>query len=323
MRVFVTGGSGFVGGHVITALVERGDEVRALARSDQARDRVAELGAAPVSGGLDSIEVLAGGMTGAELVIHAAAITRQWGERGEFWATNVTGTRNVIDACGSQGVSRLVHVSTEAVLMSGGPLRSVDETEPYPDKFVGIYAETKARAEQLVLAAGGGNLETVAVRPRFIWGPGDNTLVPTIKAKIQSGAFRWINNGADLTSTCHVTNCVAGILLAAEHGLSSQTYFLSDGDPVTYRELITDLMTTQGVVTPEKSAPAWLVRSAAASMEGAWRTLRLNGAPPLTRSEVALAGQEVTVDDTKARRQLEYDTAITRAAGMAELTEGR
>lgn len=322
MKVFVTGGSGFLGGHVIAALVARGDEVAALARSDRAGNAVARLGATPIEGALDSTEALTAGMRDAEMVVHAAAITKQWGDRADFWATNVTGTRNVIEACGSSRVSRLIHVSTEAVLMGSSPLHNVDETEPYPDRFVGIYAETKARAEQLVLAAGGGDLETIAVRPRFIWGPGDNTLVPTITEKVQSGAFRWINGGADLTSTCHVTNCVAGILLAAEHGLSGQSYFLTDGDPVTYRELITDLMSTRGVTIPEKSAPAWLVRSAAATMEGTWRTLRLRGAPPLTRAEVALAGQEITVDDTKARLQLGYDSPVTRAAGMAELADG-
>jgi nucleoside-diphosphate-sugar epimerase len=180
MKVFVTGGSGFLGGHLINTLVDRGDQVAALARSDSAAETVAALGAAPVRGSLASIEELTQGMDGAALVVDCAAIVRQWGNPADFWETNVEGTRNIIEACRSAAAPRLVHVSTEAVLLEGGPLRRVDESDPYPDRFAGIYPETKARAEQLVLGAADESLNTVAVRPRFLWGPGDLTLIATL-----------------------------------------------------------------------------------------------------------------------------------------------
>lgn len=319
MQVFVTGGSGFLGGHLINTLVHRGDRVAALARSDSAAESVAALGAAPVRGSLASTEALRQGMDGASLVVHCAAIVKQWGSPADFWETNVEGTRNVIEACRSAGVARLVHVSTEAVLLEGGPLRRVNESEPYPDRFAGIYPETKARAEQLVLGAADDSLDTVAVRPRFLWGPGDLTLIATLADKIDSGAFRWINGGADRTSTCHAANCVAGILLAAERGSPGRAYFLTDGEPATYREFYTALLATRGIEIPDKSAPGWLVRAAASTMEQAWTTLRLGGAPPLTRAEIALGGQEITVDDTRARQELGYKPVVSRSAGMAEL----
>jgi nucleoside-diphosphate-sugar epimerase len=96
-------------------------------------------------------------------------------------------------------------------------------------------------------------------------------------------------------------------------------YFLTDGEPVTYRELYTALLATRDIEIPDKSAPAWLVRAAAGTMEQAWRTLRLSGAPPLTRAEIALGGQEITVDDTRTRRELGYQPVVSRSAGMAEL----
>src|SRR4051794_22164597 len=116
---FVTGGSGLVGGALIERLRSEGWEVRALARSERAAERVRELGAEPVMGDLDDVHI-----EGCEIAFHAAAKVEDFGDPAEFERINVQGTRNVVDACRDAGVRRLVHVGTEAALMAGRPPRA-------------------------------------------------------------------------------------------------------------------------------------------------------------------------------------------------------
>ena len=114
------------------------------------------------------------------MAFHAAAKVEDWGDPEDFERLNVRGTQNVIDACREAGVRRLVHVGTEAALMAGQPLVNVDENAPLRPDSPALYSSSKAKAEQLVRAANGDGLETVVVRPRFVWGRGDTTLLPAL-----------------------------------------------------------------------------------------------------------------------------------------------
>ncbi|MBA3765901.1 MAG: NAD-dependent epimerase/dehydratase family protein, partial [Acidobacteria bacterium] len=173
MRAFVTGGSGFLGRNLIAALRVRGDDVRALARSAAAIEAVKEAGAEPIHGDLDDLAALKLGMQGCSVVFHAAAKSDDWGRLDEFLRVNVGGTEKVISAARAAGVSRLVHVSTEAILVGGGKIINADEGWPRPARPLGLYPMTKALAEERVLEANSPELTTVVVRPRFIWGQGD------------------------------------------------------------------------------------------------------------------------------------------------------
>jgi len=129
MQVFVTGGSGFIGGHLIEALARHGHDVRALARSDKAAEQVRAYGAAPVRGELGSVTPAL--LASAEAVVHAAAFVEEWGTREQFWQGNVVGTRNMLEAARAAGVRRFIHVGTEAALFAGQDLVDVDESAPY------------------------------------------------------------------------------------------------------------------------------------------------------------------------------------------------
>jgi len=321
MRAFVTGGSGFVGKALIAALLEQGHQVRALARSDGARAAVSEAGAEPVPGTLEDGAALRDAMGGCQWAFHVAALVKDWGARDEFQRVNVEGTRRVLDACRAAGIRRLVHVSTEAVLLGRGPLVRVDETLPRAGKPAGLYSWSKGESEGLVVAANGPDLETVVVRPRLVWGRGDPTF-PRVMAAVRSGAFRWIGGGRYLTSTCHVRNACEGLLLAAERGRPGEIYFVTDGEPLEYRRFTSDLLRAHGVEPPAGDMPRWLVGAAAAAMEAAFRGLRLGGQPLITRQALALMAQEVTVSDAKARRELGYVGRVTREAGLGELSAG-
>jgi nucleoside-diphosphate-sugar epimerase len=320
--VFLTGGSGFIGGRLIERLRADGHAVRALARSDRAAETIRGRGGEPVSGDLDDLGALRSGAERCELAFHAAAALGDWGEREEFERVNVEGTRNVLEASADAGVRRFVHVGTEAALLAGQPLIEVDETAPLRPESPALYSSTKAKAEQLVLAANRDGFETVVVRPRFVWGRGDTSLLPMIVQMARAGKFAWIGGGRHLTATTHVDNTVEGLVLGAERGRAGNAYFVTDGDPVVFREFVSALLGTQGVEPPTRSIPARLAGALAAASETAWGALPLPGRPPLTRFAYWVSGLECTIRIDKAREQLGYEPVKTREQGLAEMRAG-
>ena len=319
---FVTGGSGFVGGALIERLRSEGWDVRALARSDKAADRVTELGAKAVHGDLEDLAALRAGSDGADVVFHCAAKAEDWGHPDHFEQINVQGTQNVLTAAREAGARRVVHVGTEAALMSGKPLVNVNEDTPLqPDSPV-LYSRTKARAELAVRAANGPDLETVVIRPRFVWGRGDTTILPVLTELVQSGKFRWVGDGRQLTATTHIDNTVEGLMLGATKAPSGGVYFVTDGEPVVSREFITQMLETQGIDPGDKTVPAWVANALAATSETVWRLLRRPGSPPITRFSVWVSSQECTIDISRARRDLGYEPVKDRATGLAELAAG-
>src|SRR4051794_39187553 len=305
---FVTGGSGFVGGRLIRRLVADGWRVRALARSPQAAARVEEIGAEAVRGDLDSGAALRGGAHGCQYAFHAAAHLGAAGDLADFEHVNVQGTKNLLAAARDAEVKRFVHVGTEAALLAGEPLIEADERTPLrPDSPV-PYSATKAKAEIAVLGASEeGVFETVSIRPRFVWGVGDTTLLPMLVEQVRAGKWAWIGGGRNRTSTTHVDNVVEGLLCGARRGVPGNAYFvLDDGGPVVFKEFVSELMRTQALQVPGRSVPVFAARGLAAV-----------GAIP--RFAFWVASQDCILDDTKAREQLGYRPVISREEGLAAL----
>jgi nucleoside-diphosphate-sugar epimerase len=316
---FVTGGSGFIGGRLIRRLRSEGCAVRALARSERSASAVESAGAEPVPGDLANPDALRAGAAGCELAFHAAAALGEWGRREDFERGNVVGTRNALEACRTAGVRRFVHVGTEAALMAGQPLIQVDETAPLRPDSKALYSATKARAEEEVVAASGEGFETVVVRPRLVWGAGDTTILPGLIGAVRAGRFRWIGGGRHHTSTTHVANAVEGLWLGATRGRSGRAYFVTDGEPVVFRDFVTELLATQGVEIPDREAPAALVRAAATGAEAVWGVLPISRPPPVTRLAYWLSALETTIDISRARSELAYRPVKTIREGMDEL----
>lgn len=309
---FVTGGSGFVGRRLIAALVAGGTDVVALARSDAAEAAVHAAGARAVRGDLADLAAMQAGMAGCAVVHHAAAHVGDHGKLADFMRSTVEGTANVLAAARAAGVPRFVHISSEAVLADGKPIVRADETAPLPAHPAGPYPLTKGLAERAVREANAPGFATIVIRPRFIWGAGDTSLLPRIADVVKRGKFAWIGGGHYLTSTCHVANTVEGALLAAERGRPGEIYFLTDGPPVDFRDFMTELLAATGVTVGARSIPRWAA-SITAALTG-WMTN-----PPVTKTALALVGHEVTVDDGKARRELGYASTTSREAGLAEI----
>jgi nucleoside-diphosphate-sugar epimerase len=316
---FVTGGSGFIGGVLIERLLAEGWDVRALARSDRSAQIVRDRGAEPVWGDLDDVDAMTAGARGTEVAFHAAAHLGEWGARSEFERGNVQGTKNALAAARAAGVRRFVHVGTEAALMHGAPLVGADENVPLRPDSKALYSATKAQAELAVREANGEGFETVVLRPRLVWGVGDTTILPGVRAAVHSGRWAWIGGGGHRTSTTHVDNVVEGLWLAATKGAPGGVYFVTDGEPVVFRDFMTRLLATQGLAAPDRQLSSGVAGAIAAVGETLWRLLPLRGAPPLTRLALWLASQECTIDIGRARAELGYAPVTTIDEGMEEL----
>jgi nucleoside-diphosphate-sugar epimerase len=317
-RLFLTGGSGYVGRNLIRHFVAQGVTVVAMARSANAAETVSALGAIPFAGDLLDTGVREA-MAGCQWLIHAAAdIDHGRGTPGQR-RTNLDGTRNVLAAARAAGISRALYISTESVLLDGRPLIEAREAHPFPRHPAGAYSRTKGEAERLALSQAAPGFAVMAIRPRLVWGRDDTTALPQLTAAARSGQMAFIDGGHYRTSTTHIANLCTGVQLALTKGGSGETYFITDGAPVEFRSFITCLLETQGIAAPDKTVPRWLLRTMAnvgdtlANISGG----RIKG--PITLQQFATSAVEVTLDISKARHELGYAPVITAAEGLAEL----
>lgn len=213
MRILVTGGSGFLGAEVCRRLVARGHAVRSLQRGHRV---LPPHGAEAVLGDLRDTAAVADAVRGCDAVVHTAALADVWGPRRDFEAVNIAGTAAVLDACRQHGVTRLVHCSSASVVFAGKDLEGVDESAPYPRRFLAPYPWSKARAEQLVLAANSPRLATVSLRPHLIWGDGDPHLLPGLRAAVRRGRLPLPGTGANRVDTVHISDAAEAHVLAVE-----------------------------------------------------------------------------------------------------------
>ena len=319
MKIFITGASGFVGGHVTEALSPH-HEVLAMARSEESARLVTGFGARPVKCSLGAVE--ASHLAGCDAIIHCAAFVEEWGTREQFWQGNVEGTSQLLAAAKEAGVKRFIHIGTEAALFDGHDLINIDETLPYPAKQRFLYSETKAEAERRVLAANSPSFATLSLRPRLVWGPRDTSVLPAVLRMHREGSWSWLSRGQALTSTTHIKNLVAAIEAALTKGRGGEAYFIADEGQRSIKEFIGALAKTQGVELPERSLPGGVARGIAEVVEGAWRLFRVKRTPPMTRFAISMMSSTVTVNTTKAKRELGYAPLISVAEGLAEMKPG-
>lgn len=320
MNIFVTGASGFVGGAATRRLVADGHRVRAMSRSPKSDAAIAALGAEPVRCDLE--DVAAAHLAACDAVVHAAAFVEAWGPDDAWDRINVGGTQRVLAAARAAGVRRFVHIGTEAALVHGQHLRDADESCPLAFDSPYPYCRTKALAEQAVREANApaAGFTTLVLRPRFIWGPGDQTVLRVIIEMARSGGWMWIDGGRARTSTVFIDNLVDAIVLALDHGTPGEAYFILDDGQRTMREIIGGMARAAGVTLPDRSLPYPAAAAMAWLCEAAWRIFRLRGEPPLTRHAAMVMARECTLKGDKARRDLDYVPRVSVEEGLRRLS---
>ena len=325
MRTLVTGAGGFLGRYIVEQLIARGDQVRAFARGDYPALR--QLGAEVVRGDVRDKEQVSSACQGIDAVFHTAAKAGIWGPWKEFYAVNTIGTRNIIAACHAHDVPRLIFTSSPSVTFSGTDQLAVDETEPYPTKWICHYPHTKALAEQDVLAANGvAGLRTCSLRPHLIWGPRDRHLVPRLIERAKQKKLMRVGDGSNLIDTIYVSNAAEAHLQAADalsqvSAVAGQAYFLSQGKPVNCWDWIGDLLALAGLPPLERSISlrgAWF---AGQTLEAFHRLLGIRSEPRMTRFLAAQLATSHYFDISKSRRDFGYQPSISTEEGMRRLAQ--
>lgn len=317
MKIFLTGGSGFIGGAVLR-LLGGTHEFVCMSRSDESDAKIREAGGTPVRSSLGEVSIEQ--LESVEAVIHAAAYVEDWGPWQTFWNMNVEATKQLLEVSLKAGVKRFVHIGTEAALFTGQHMRNIDETYPYALHSPFPYSRTKAFAEMAVLSANQpGTFETVSVRPRFVWGPGDTTLLPALAEMVEKGSFVWIGGGRARTSTSYIDNVVEGIRLALEKGRGGEAYFITDDEVTTMRGIITGMAAAEGLTLPDKSAPAFVVTALAYVTEKFARLTHSKKGPPITRFAANIMARDCILNIDKAKRELGYKPLVSVAEGLERM----
>ena len=323
MSTLVTGGTGFLGRKLVERLLAEGRSVTVLGRTP-APD-LERRGVRFIRTSLDDATAVTATCTGMETVFHVAARVGVWGLYDDFYRTNVLGTRAILEGCRQHGVKYLVHTSTPSVVYNGHDHAGSDESLPLTTDCPSPYPLTKAIAEREVLAANGESLRTVALRPHLIWGVGDPHLVPRVLARAKAGRLRIVGNGKNRVDMVHVANAVDAHLLA-ELALKRRTaaaaghaYFITNDEPVVLWNWINGLLTALGEPPVTKSISLGAATAIGAGCEGLWKTLRLNGEPPMTRFIAKELATDHWFNLAAAKRDLGYTPRISMSHGTAEL----
>lgn len=301
MSIFLTGGTGFVGGALGRALTQRGENVTALARNISKQPAEAEWRPNWVVGDITKDGSWKEALSGHDTVVHAAGRLGAFGiSEAAYNRLHVDGTRRLFEAAAACGVERILYISSPGVLGStnGPPL-----TELAPYGPTNPYERSKAAAEKMVLEMAAAGLPVIVVRPEFLYGPGDLHVLGLFKA-IESGRFFLINGGR---STCHPTfidDGVRGMLLALDRGQPGEIYQIAGPAPVEFRHFVDGMAEALGSSRPKLSVPRSIALAGAAVLEqiGHWTGWR----PPLTRSAVDFFSTSYRFSWAKAERELGY-----------------
>lgn len=322
MKALVTGGGGFLGQAIVRGLRKRGAAIRSFSR--HAHGGLDALGVEQRAGDLADSAAVASAVQGCDIVFHVAAKPGIWGAYEEYHRPNVLGTQNVIAACRTHGVRRLVYTSSPSVVFDGRDMEGVDESVPYPANFAAHYPKTKSMAERLVREANDAQLATVSLRPHLIWGPGDNHLLPRLVARARAGQLARIGSRPNLIDTVHVDNAADAHLLAADRlapgsPIAGKVYFISQGEPVPMWEMVNRLLRAAGAPPVTRTVPVWLALALAWAFETAHKVTGSSREPRLTRFVVHEMSTAHWFDISAARRDLGYAPAISIAEGLEQL----
>jgi nucleoside-diphosphate-sugar epimerase len=318
----ITGATGFLGGHLAEEAVRRGWVVRGLARAGSDASFLSRLPVAVVRGDLGDAAALGEVVRGVDVVFHCAAKVGDWGPVEEYRAVNVDGTRALLEACRAAPPSRFVYFSSLGVYAARHH-HGTDETEPLPAEHIDGYTQTKVEAERLVLRYHQGHkLPAVVLRPGFIYGPRDRTVLPKLLDNLRRGLVRYLGSGEQAMNTIFVGNLVDAAFLAAEKpGVVGEVFNLTDGERVSKRRFVEALADGMGVPRPAGSVPLWVARVAAWWMEGRARKRGDPQPPRVTQGRLKFLGLNLDFSIDKAKRVLGYQPRVTFADGMRETVD--
>jgi len=322
--VLITGATGFVGSHVAEALARRGDTVRALARPGAETGFLEQLGVQILPGDLADPQSLKTAMAGVDVVVHCAAKVGDWGHVDEFRKVNVEGLRALLDATLGKPLHRFVHVSTLGVYEARHHY-GTDETEPLPERHIDGYTQSKVEAERLALQYHRKQgVPVVILRPGFVYGPRDRTVLPRLAERLNEGSVVYIARGKYALNTTFVGNIADAVVLAIDSpNAVGEVFNITDGEFVSKRRFFEAVADGLAVKRPKSfpPVPVWLARWLANWREGKFRRENRPNPPRITQAQLKFAGLNLDFSIAKARTKLGYTPRVLFDEGMKQATE--
>ncbi|QDU58273.1 NAD-dependent epimerase/dehydratase family protein [Aeoliella mucimassa] len=330
MRYLVTGPGGFLGRYIVEQLLARGDSVRGFARGEY--PELSALGVEMHRGDLGNLADVTKACEGIDCVIHVASKVGVWGRWFDYFRSNIHGTMNVLAACKQQGIERLVFTSSPSVAFAGRDQQGVDESTPYPVRWLSHYPHSKAIAEEMVLTANGeavaGDrvLRTCALRPHLVWGPRDHHLTARLIERARTGQLRRVGKGTNLVDCIYVENAAEAHLQAADalalpdSPVAGKAYFLSQGEPVNCWDWVDEILALADLPPVEKSVSRRAAYWVGAAMEfGYWATRQFEREPRMMRFLALQLSTHHWYDISAARQDFGYDPTVSTSEGMQRL----
>ncbi|MDV2503134.1 MAG: NAD-dependent epimerase/dehydratase family protein [bacterium] len=315
--ILVTGATGLVGSALCARLAGMGGQVRALVRPTSDTSFVRTLDVELAEGDIADDEDCRRAAQGVGTVFHCAAYVSDWAGADEMQRVNVEGLQAMMEAALASGVGRFVYLSSLAVL-GHDPQVNIDESAPFVLTGDG-YNRTKIEAERLALQYHQERgLAVSIIRPPYIYGPRDRQMLPRLLSNLQSGTFRYIGAGDQPLSLVYVENLIDAMLAAAERPEAvGQVYLITDGEPVTRRQLVEAVCDGLGLDRPTRTVPVGVAKVACRLLEATYRLAGRREAPLLNRFRLKFMATPLTFSIEKARRELGWEPRVSFADGMA------
>jgi nucleoside-diphosphate-sugar epimerase len=315
-EILVTGGNGFVGRHLVSALLDRGDTVRVLAFPGEETSALEERGVAIHHGDIRRLDDLAGPMEGVDRVLHLAALMDVWRPMEEYHAVNVTGTENVCRAALAAGVNRVVHMSSSSVygIALGRPAHEGFPLAPFPDP----YPVTKAAGDMAVQRMiAGDHLPAVIIRPDQVFGPGDHMHFGRMADRLRAGRGVIVGSGENALPLVYISDVVQGLLLALDRERAvGQVYNITNDSPLTQRQFLQAIARAIGGRPPHLRVPYRALYVAGYAAERLTNPAAARARPPITRLGVAFLGTHNEYAIGRARRELGYSPQVDLHDGV-------
>ena len=322
-HAFVTGAGGFLGTSICLALIAAGIKVTGFARGHY--PHLSKLGINMVQGDICDLSALTAAMKDCDLVFHVASKAGVWGSQADYYRPNVEGSANIIQASQSLAIERLVYTSTPSVTFTGEDEAGINESQPYAQSFLNYYAQSKALAEQMILAANSDRLKTVAIRPHLIWGPGDPHLVPRVIARAKLGRLKLVGKEDKLVDTIYIDNAAYAHILAALRladptpSCAGNSYFVSNDQPITMACMLNKILDCADLPPVTKRVPALLAYIVGTVLEKIYLWLGKTQEPMMTRFVARQLSTSHYFDISAAKADLGYQPLVSIDEGMQRL----
>jgi nucleoside-diphosphate-sugar epimerase len=315
--IFITGATGLVGSHAAEEALKRGHRVRALVRPTSDTRWLRQWGVQTIVGDLEDPAALKTGVSGADWVFNCAAKVGDWGTLDEFRRLNVQALRLLLDAAAEARIERFVHVSSLGVY-EGRDHYGTDETVPPAANSLDAYTRSKTEAEALALQyQRERGLPVAIVRPGFIYGERDRTVLPKLLRSLSRGPFAYFGSGDQLLNCIYVKNLVEGILLAAlSQAAVGEVFNLTDGQSVTKKQFVGRVAELAGLKQPRLHIPRGVARALANVIEAIAKLRGAKGPPLINKARYKFLGLHLDYSIEKARRVLGYQPPFTFEQGI-------